>query len=83
MISRDLTEHVLASEALREAQVALSHVTRVTTLGEVTASSPPSSTTPMPVSAYCRAGPTLSLSTRVPAAEEATSESRLQQLSPA
>src|SRR5882724_4876454 len=38
LISRDLTEHVLASEALREAQAALTHVTRVTTLGEVTAS---------------------------------------------
>jgi PAS domain S-box-containing protein len=37
-VSRDLTEHVLAAEALREAQVALAHVTRVTTLGEVTAS---------------------------------------------
>src|SRR5439155_1292742 len=30
--------HWLASEALREAQAALTHVTRVTTLGEVTAS---------------------------------------------
>jgi PAS domain S-box-containing protein len=38
VISRDLTEHMLASEALREAQAALAHVTRVTTLGEVTAS---------------------------------------------
>jgi len=38
LISRDLTEYVLASEALREAQAALAHVTRVTTLGEVTAS---------------------------------------------
>ena len=38
VISRDLTEHWLASEALREAQAALTHVTRVTTLGEVTAS---------------------------------------------
>src|SRR4029077_7940707 len=38
LISRDLTEHVLASEALCEAQAALTHVTRVTTLGEVTAS---------------------------------------------
>jgi len=38
VISRDLTEHVVASEALREAQAALTHVTRVTTLGEVTAS---------------------------------------------
>jgi len=31
-IGRDLTEHVLASEALREAQMELAHVTRVTTL---------------------------------------------------
>jgi PAS domain S-box-containing protein len=38
VISRDLTQHVLASEALREAQAQLAHVTRVTTLGEVTAS---------------------------------------------
>ena len=37
-IGRDLTEHVLASEALREAQMELAHVTRVTTLGELTAS---------------------------------------------
>jgi len=37
-ISRDLTEHVLASEALREAQADLARVTRVTTLGELTAS---------------------------------------------
>ncbi len=37
-ISRDLTEHVLASEALRETQAELAHVTRVTTLGELTAS---------------------------------------------
>jgi C4-dicarboxylate-specific signal transduction histidine kinase len=37
-ISRDLTEHVIASEALREAQMELAHVTRVTTLGELTAS---------------------------------------------
>ncbi len=36
--SRDLTEHVLASEALREAQAELAHVTRVTTLGELAAS---------------------------------------------
>jgi C4-dicarboxylate-specific signal transduction histidine kinase len=37
-IGRDLTEHMLASEALREAQMELAHVTRVTTLGELTAS---------------------------------------------
>jgi C4-dicarboxylate-specific signal transduction histidine kinase len=37
-IGRDLTEHVLASEALREAQMELAHVTRVTTLGELAAS---------------------------------------------
>jgi PAS domain S-box-containing protein len=38
VIGHDLTEHVLASEALHEAQAALAHVSRVTTLGEVTAS---------------------------------------------
>jgi C4-dicarboxylate-specific signal transduction histidine kinase len=38
VIIGDLTEHVLASEALREAQAELAHVTRVTTLGELTAS---------------------------------------------
>jgi len=38
LIIRDLSEHVLASEALREAQAELAHVTRVTTLGELTAS---------------------------------------------
>src|SRR2546428_8957348 len=34
----DLTEHMLASEALRVAQAELAHVTRVATLGELTAS---------------------------------------------
>ena len=38
LIIRDLSEHVLASEALREAEAELAHVTRVTTLGELTAS---------------------------------------------
>jgi PAS domain S-box-containing protein len=38
VISRDLTEHVLASEALREAQIALAHANRVTTMGQLTAS---------------------------------------------
>ena len=38
LISRDMTEQALAAEALREAQAQLAHVTRVTTLGEVTAS---------------------------------------------
>jgi PAS domain S-box-containing protein len=38
VIIRDLTEHVLASEALREAEAELARVTRVTTLGELTAS---------------------------------------------
>jgi PAS domain S-box-containing protein len=36
--SRDLTEHVLASEALREAQIALAHANRVATMGQLTAS---------------------------------------------
>jgi PAS domain S-box-containing protein len=38
VISRDLTQHMLASEALTQAQAELAHVTRVTTLGELTAS---------------------------------------------
>jgi PAS domain S-box-containing protein len=38
VIGRDLTEHLLASEALREAQTELAHVTRVLTLGELAAS---------------------------------------------
>ena len=38
VISRDLTEHVLASEGLREAQRDLAHVNRVTTMGQLTAS---------------------------------------------
>ncbi len=38
MITRDLTEHMLASEALRQAQAELAHVTRVTTLGELATS---------------------------------------------
>jgi PAS domain S-box-containing protein len=37
-INRDITEQALAAEALGEAQARLAHVTRVTTLGEVTAS---------------------------------------------
>ena len=36
--ARDVTERKQAEHALREAQAALAHVTRVTTLGEVTAS---------------------------------------------
>src|SRR5260221_50547 len=38
VIIPDLTEHMLASEALREAQAGLARVTRLTTLGELTAS---------------------------------------------
>jgi PAS domain S-box-containing protein len=38
VISRDLTEHVLASETLREAQIALAHANRVATMGQLTAS---------------------------------------------
>jgi PAS domain S-box-containing protein len=38
VITRDLTEHMLASEALRQAQADLAHVNRVTTMGELTAS---------------------------------------------
>jgi PAS domain S-box-containing protein len=38
LISRDLTEHVRAAEALQRAQAELAHVTRLTTLGEITAS---------------------------------------------
>jgi PAS domain S-box-containing protein len=37
-ISRDLTEHALASEALRQAQSDLAHASRLTTMGELTAS---------------------------------------------
>jgi len=38
VISRDLTEHMLASEALRESQSDLARASRVTTMGELTAS---------------------------------------------
>jgi PAS domain S-box-containing protein len=38
VIARDLTDHMQAWEALREAQVELARVTRVTMLGEITAS---------------------------------------------
>jgi PAS domain S-box-containing protein len=38
VISRDLTEHMLASETLRQARADLAHVNRVTTMGELTAS---------------------------------------------
>jgi PAS domain S-box-containing protein len=38
VIARDLTDHMRASEALREAQTELAHVNRVTTMGQLTAS---------------------------------------------
>jgi PAS domain S-box-containing protein len=38
VISRDLTEHMLASEGLREAQRELAHANRLTTMGQLTAS---------------------------------------------
>jgi PAS domain S-box-containing protein len=38
VISRDLTDHALASEALRQAQADLAHANRMTTMGELTAS---------------------------------------------
>jgi PAS domain S-box-containing protein len=38
VIARDVTEHVLASEALREAQIQLAHANRVTTMGQLAAS---------------------------------------------
>jgi PAS domain S-box-containing protein len=38
VISRDLTEHVSAAETLRETQMELAHVNRVTTMGQLTAS---------------------------------------------
>ena len=38
VISRDLTVHTLASEALRQAQADLAHTSRMTTMGELTAS---------------------------------------------
>jgi C4-dicarboxylate-specific signal transduction histidine kinase len=38
VIGRDITEYVEAAEALQEAQAELAHVTRVMTLGELTAS---------------------------------------------
>jgi PAS domain S-box-containing protein len=38
LVSRDITEQMLASEALREAEAELAHVNRVTTMGQMTAS---------------------------------------------
>jgi PAS domain S-box-containing protein len=38
VIGRDLTEYTLASEALRQAQADLAHASRMTTMGELTAS---------------------------------------------
>ncbi len=38
VIARDLTDHMLASEALREARTELEHVNRVATMGQLTAS---------------------------------------------
>ena len=38
VIARDLTEHALASEALRQAQADLAHASRLTAMGELTAS---------------------------------------------
>ena len=37
VIGRDLTDHALASEALRQAQADLAHANRMTTMGELTA----------------------------------------------
>ena len=41
VIIRDITEHMLASEALREAQMELAHANRVATIGQLTASITP------------------------------------------
>jgi C4-dicarboxylate-specific signal transduction histidine kinase len=38
VIGHDLTEHIVASEKLRQAQADLAHINRVTTMGELTAS---------------------------------------------
>jgi PAS domain S-box-containing protein len=38
LIARDFTDYAQASESLREAQMALAHVNRVTTMGQLTAS---------------------------------------------
>jgi PAS domain S-box-containing protein len=38
VIARDITEHVLASEAFRQSQADLAHASRMTTMGELTAS---------------------------------------------
>ena len=38
VISRDLTDHVVASETLQQARADLAHINRVTTIGELTAS---------------------------------------------
>jgi PAS domain S-box-containing protein len=38
VITHDLTEHMLAAEALRQAQAELAHVNRVATMGQLTAS---------------------------------------------
>ena len=38
VIARDLTEHMLASERLRDAQIELAHVNRVATIGQLTTS---------------------------------------------
>jgi PAS domain S-box-containing protein len=38
VVTRDLTDHMLASEALRDAQADLAHVNRVATMGQLTAS---------------------------------------------
>jgi len=38
VIARDLTDQMLASDALRQAQANLAHISRVTTMGELTAS---------------------------------------------
>ena len=38
VIARDLTEHALASEALRQSQADLAHASRMTAMGELTAS---------------------------------------------
>jgi PAS domain S-box-containing protein len=52
-IAHDLTDHALASEALRQAQADLAHASRMTTMGELTASLAHEVNQPIAAAATC------------------------------
>jgi PAS domain S-box-containing protein len=71
VISRDLTEHTLASEALRQAQADLAHANRMTTMGELTASLAHEVNQPIAAASTCASTCVLWLTRADPNVEEA------------